>query len=78
MTLALITAPRPRSGRLQGFSRDRNARERIPVLRKTGALALITTPRPRSGRLQGFSRDRNARERIPVLRKTLALMAKTE
>jgi len=27
-------APRPRSGRLQGSSRDRNPRERIPVLRQ--------------------------------------------
>src|SRR3990170_2623245 len=28
-----MAAPRPRSGRLQGSSRDRDPRERIPVLR---------------------------------------------
>jgi hypothetical protein len=32
-------APRPRSGRLQGFSRERNLREQIPVLRRRSAKA---------------------------------------
>src|SRR3990170_102562 len=32
--------PRPRSGRLQGSSRDRDPRERIPVLRNEGAVAV--------------------------------------
>ena len=32
--------PRPRSGRLQGSSRDRDPRERIPVLRNEGTAAV--------------------------------------
>jgi hypothetical protein len=47
---------RPRSGRLQGFLRDRNPRERIPVLRTTGAtlarpwVSASASSRPSRGR----------------------------
>jgi hypothetical protein len=72
------------SGRLQGFSRGRNLRKRIPVLRKSGfpsnSRRAVKTERQgrESGRLQGFSRGRNLRKRIPVLRTRSGIFARPE
>jgi hypothetical protein len=71
----------PRSGGLQGFPRDWNPRERIPIWRaagedwcrhahtRRGVRGMEGQP-PRSGGLQGFPRDWNPRERIPIWRAT--------